>query len=107
MTGTSRVLLTVAFVLVSARLLAGDGLGRVTYRITYADGQVEMREAATERQTDGAYRARFRHEHVELAHEVFATRYENGEELVTNYSAAPFVYRGREVRPETYEFYSK
>ena len=49
----------------------------------------------------------FIHAHVELAPEVFATRYENGEELVTNYSEQAFAYRGRTVKPQSYEFYAK
>lgn len=47
----------------------------------------------------------FIHEHVELGTDVFATRYENGEELVTNYSAAPFSYRGREIMPTSNMFF--
>ena len=49
----------------------------------------------------------FIHAHVELAPEVFATRYENGDELVTNYSEQAFAYRGRTVKPQSYEFYAK
>ncbi|MBQ3343410.1 MAG: hypothetical protein IJG84_16035 [Kiritimatiellae bacterium] len=39
----------------------------------------------------------FIREHAELAPQVFVTRYENGEELVTNYSDRPLVYRGKTV----------
>ena len=39
----------------------------------------------------------FIREHAELAPQVFVTRYENGDELVTNYSDSPFAYRGRIV----------
>ena len=49
----------------------------------------------------------FIREHVELAPEVFATRYENGEELVTNYTDKPYAYRGREVKPLGNELFAK
>ena len=49
----------------------------------------------------------FIHEHAELAPQVFVTRYENGEELVTNYSATPHAYRGRVVQPLDYAHYAR
>lgn len=48
----------------------------------------------------------FIREHVELAPDVFATRYENGEEVVVNYTASDFAYRGRAVKPLAYELYA-
>ena len=41
----------------------------------------------------------FIHDHAELAPGVFATRYENGEELVVNYGDRPYAHRGRAVPP--------
>ena len=41
----------------------------------------------------------FIHDHAELAPGVYATRYENGEELVVNYSDSAFAHRGRAVPP--------
>ena len=44
--------------------------------------------------------------HERLADGVFRTRWENGEEIVVNYSPdKPFAYRGRNVAPKGYEFY--
>ena len=44
--------------------------------------------------------------HDQLAKDVFRTRWENGEEVVVNYSdETPFTYRGREIKPLGYEFY--
>ena len=46
--------------------------------------------------------------HDRLAENVFRTRWENGEEIVVNYSDdTPFTYRGREVKPLGYVFYGK
>lgn len=49
----------------------------------------------------------FIHEHKELSPQVFATCYENGEELVTNYSARPFAYRGCTVAAGSNRLYVK
>ena len=43
--------------------------------------------------------------HAELAPDVFVTRYENGEEVVSNYSEKPFAHRGREVKPLGFELF--
>ena len=46
--------------------------------------------------------------HEQLADDVFRTRWENGEEIVVNYSPdKPFAYRGRTVAPKGYEFFKK
>lgn len=46
--------------------------------------------------------------HDRLAENVFRTRWENGEEVVVNYSDdTPYRYRGRAVRPLGYAFYAK
>ncbi len=47
----------------------------------------------------------FIREHVQLAPEVFVTRYENGAELVVNYSQKPFAYRGRLVKGVSHELF--
>lgn len=100
---------------------AAPPLARVMFRITYADGRVERRSAEAVRQADGAYRAQFRtidmtrdmkqlefiREHVRLAPQVFATRYDNGEEVVVNYSDTPFAWRGRDVPSLGFEVYGK
>ena len=49
----------------------------------------------------------FIREHVRLAPQVFATRYENGEEVVVNYSDTPFAWRGRDVPSLGFEVYGK
>ena len=44
--------------------------------------------------------------HDRLAEDVYRTRWENGEEIVVNYSDdRPYAYRGRTVKPLGYEFY--
>ena len=44
--------------------------------------------------------------HEKLADGVYRTRWENGEEVVVNYSPdKAFSYRGRDVAPKGYEFY--
>ena len=46
--------------------------------------------------------------HDRLAEDVYRTRWENGEEIVVNYSDdRPYAYRGRTVKPLGYEFYGK
>lgn len=46
--------------------------------------------------------------HDKLADGVFRTRWENGEEIVVNYSETePYAYRGRTVAPKGYEFFGK
>ena len=47
----------------------------------------------------------FIREHAELAPQVYATRYENGEELVVNYSEKPFAYRGRIIKEVSHELF--
>lgn len=37
------------------------------------------------------------HENMEISPDIFATRYENGEEVVCNYTDKPFTYRGQTV----------
>ncbi len=49
----------------------------------------------------------FIREHVRLAPQVFAMRYENGEEVVVNYSDTPFAWRGRDVPSLGFEVYGK
>ena len=41
--------------------------------------------------------------HGKLAEGVYRTRYENGEEIVVNYSGEPFAYRGKSVKPMGFE----
>ena len=46
--------------------------------------------------------------HDRLAEDVYRTRWENGEEIVVNYSDdRPYEYSGRTVKPLGYEFYGK
>jgi len=49
----------------------------------------------------------FIREHVEIAPDVFVTRYENGEEVVCNYGDKAFAYRGKAVAPMAYGLYSR
>ena len=44
--------------------------------------------------------------HGELAPNVSIARYEGGDEIVVNYTDAPFAYRGETVAPRAYKFYS-
>lgn len=43
--------------------------------------------------------------HSEIAKNVFATTYENGEQVVVNYSASPFKYKGEVVPPRGYRLF--
>ncbi|MGI6415377.1 MAG: DUF5696 domain-containing protein [Thermoguttaceae bacterium] len=41
--------------------------------------------------------------HEEVSPEVFLTRFDNGEEIIVNYSATPFKYKEAEVAPRDYK----
>ncbi len=49
----------------------------------------------------------FMEDHAEIAPDVIRVRYSNGEEVVCNYNAAPFAYRGQSVMPMAYRLYGK
>ena len=46
------------------------------------------------------------HSHEKIADQVFLVKYEDGSEIVCNYAGQPFAYRGRSVKPVSYELYA-
>lgn len=49
----------------------------------------------------------FMEDHKEIAKDVFLTKYSNGEEMVCNYTDKPFEYRGKSVKPMSYELFPR
>lgn len=45
------------------------------------------------------------HSHSEIARDVFVTRYENGAEMLCNYSQKPYNYKGKTVEPLGYKLF--
>lgn len=43
--------------------------------------------------------------HDEIAKDVFVSRWDNGDEIISNYTGKPFVYKGETVAPEDYRLF--
>ena len=71
--------------------------GRPVFYYTRYDDLAPVKRAWDEYAPLAHLQYAFMEDHRELAPDVFLTVYSNGEELVTNYSRAPFAYRGQSV----------
>ena len=45
--------------------------------------------------------------HDELSKDVFVSKWDNGDEIITNYTDKPFSYKGQNVEPLSYKLYKK
>ena len=48
----------------------------------------------------------FMEDHRKLAEDVYLTVYADGSEVLTNYSRAPFEYRGKKIPPRDYMLFN-
>ena len=80
--------------------------GRPTFYYTDYKNLKPMKRAYDEFQKLKHLQLQFMQNHAEIAKDVFATTYENGEEVVVNYRAEPFEYRGQKIPAKGYKLIS-
>lgn len=81
--------------------------GRPTFYYTDYTDLKPMKKAYDEFQKLKHLQLQLMTYHGELSKDVFVTRFENGEEIVVNYSKEPFAYKGETVEPRNYRHFKK
>jgi len=79
--------------------------GRPTFYFTNYKDLKPIQQAYDEYQPLKYLQYEFMESHAEISPKVFVTHYADGSETAVNYSAAPFPYKGRNVKPMSYELY--
>ena len=77
--------------------------GRPTFYYTDYKDLKPMKRAYDEYQPLKHLQYQLMTHHEEVSPEVFLTRFDNGEEVIVNYSATPFKYKEAEVAPRDYK----